>query len=122
MPQNKIGSKNNARYARIAAAAMASAASTMRPDRKSAIDAIQNARNGRSASSDPPFTTNAGAAMNSNVAHSGRSEKRQASRHTGHTAISENAMYRAGNGITFRWPKTSSNAANGQALPGGCEW
>ena len=90
--KNRIGIRNTAWYAIIAAAAMASAASSMRPDRKSAIDAIQKARNGRSASSDPPLTTNAGTAIKSSVAHTGRSEKRQASDHMAHTAIIENTM------------------------------
>ena len=71
---------------------MASAESNMRPDRKSAIDAIQKARKGRSASSEPPLTTNAGTAIKSRVAHSGRSENRQASDHMAHTAIIENTM------------------------------
>ena len=74
---------------------MASAASSRRPERKSAIDAIQKARKGRSASSDPPLTTNAGTAIKSSVAQTGRSEKRQASDHMAHTAISENTMYAA---------------------------
>ena len=88
----KIGIRNTAWYAIIAVTAIASAASTDRPDTKSAIDAIQNARNGRSASSDPPLTTNAGTAIKSSVAHTGRSEKRQASDHIAHTAIIENTM------------------------------
>src|SRR5689334_12288157 len=72
--KNRIGIKNSAWYAVIAAAAMASTARSMRPDRKSAIDAIQKARNGRSASSDAPLTTNAGTAIKSSVAHTGRAE------------------------------------------------
>ena len=57
--------------------------------------AIQNARNGRSASSELPFTTNAGTARNSSVAHSGCGENRRASDHMAHAAISENTMYAA---------------------------
>ena len=53
------------------------------------MEAIQKARNGRSVSSEFPLTTNAGTATNSSVAHSGCGEKRRASRHIAHTAISE---------------------------------
>ena len=41
------------------------------PRRSSAMAAIQNARNGRSDSNELPFTTNAGTARNSSVAHTG---------------------------------------------------
>ena len=75
--------------------AMATAAAQKRPDKYNAIDAIQNARNGRSASSDPPLTTNAGTAIKSNVAHTGRSVNRRATLHIAATAISENTMYAA---------------------------
>ena len=86
------------------------------------MEAIQKARKGRSASSDPPLTTNAGTAMKSSVAHTGRSEKRQAIDHMAHTAISENTMYAAWNGISRTSPKRSSKPASGHALPGGWEW
>ena len=57
--------------------------------------AIQNARNGRSDSSELPFTTKAGTAMNSSAAHSGCGEKRRARDHMAQAAISENTMYAA---------------------------
>src|SRR6202012_1765353 len=103
------------------AAAMAAADKSGRPETNSAIETIQKARNGRSASSDPPFTTNGGTARKSSVAHSGRSENRRARDHIAQTASIENAIYAAWNGTSLTSPKSRINAARGHAFPGGCE-
>ena len=65
------------------------------PHTKSAIAAIHNARKGRSASSELPFTTNAGVATNSSAAHSGRGENRRARLHMAHAATIEKTIYAA---------------------------
>src|ERR1035441_1639224 len=100
---------------------MASAAGSKLPAQNSAIAAIQNARKGRSVSSELPFTTNAGTARNSSAAHNGCGEKRRASRHMAHAAISENRMYAVWNGTSFTSPKIASSPARIHASIGGCE-
>src|SRR5215471_15412332 len=89
------------------------------PPVNNATDAIQNARNGRSASSELPLTRNAGTAMKSSEARTGRRLKRRATVHMAHTAINENATYAAWNGTSFTSPKISSNPASAHAFPGG---
>ena len=68
---------------------MANAASASLSAQNSARAVIHSARKGTSVSSELPFTTNAGTARKSSVAHSGRAEKRCASRHMAAAAASE---------------------------------
>src|SRR5664280_1561703 len=56
----------------------------------SATAAIQKARKGRSVSSELPFTTKAGTAMNNSAAQSGCGEKRRARDHMDQAATREN--------------------------------
>src|ERR1035438_4634340 len=95
----------------IEATAMASTASTSRSAQNNAMAAIQNATKGTSVSNELPFTTNAGTARNSRVAHTGRVEKRRASDHIAAAATSEKPMYAAWNGTSFTPPKTASSPA-----------
>src|SRR5262249_34183627 len=86
----------------------------------SAMAAIQNARNGMSASNELPFTTNAGTAKNSSVAHNGLNEKRRARDHIASATTTENKMYAAWNGASRISPISASSSPRNQALKGGC--